>query len=105
MHGKILDFLTLRKAAYRWSFIGGFSIVLFFVPYNFLEKAKLSLYERFHIPSPSIGLTRAYWKLIHGDIYGAWQRNKLIFVVLSLLIAILVYDLLQFCKRRNKDVI
>ena len=63
---------------------------MFFAPYEWL--ARLSIWQAFNIPSPSIGLTRAYHLLLHGDVDGAWQRNKLIFIILAVGFFILARD-------------
>lgn len=67
------------------------SIAIFFVPYDWLTH--LSIWQALDIPSPSIGLTRAYHLLLHGDIDGAWQRNGLIFIILIVGVIILIKDI------------
>lgn len=59
----------------------GVTFFLYIVSYSTLLSAPtVSIYSRLHVPSPSIGLTRAYWLLIHGDYDGAWNVNKLIYI-------------------------
>jgi predicted PurR-regulated permease PerM len=100
-HQRILSILTLSKPEYRLGFFAAATLVIFVVPYEFLDRAKLSLYERMHIPSPSIGLTRAYWRVIHGDFRGAWERNKLIYLVLAVWVCIMIFDVYAvFSKHR-----
>jgi hypothetical protein len=98
---KILDFLSLKKPAYRLTFFGLITIAVALVPYSFLEKAHLSLYERAGIPAPSIGLTRAYWKFIHGDFVGAWQRNKLIYLVLCIVVSLIARDIYSLLRHKK----
>ena len=100
----VMDFLTLQKPEFRLGFFGLVTMVLLVTPYQFLEQHHLSLYERLHIPSPSIGLTRAYWKLIHGDFSGAWQRNKLIYAVVCIVLGIVVKDILELISKRPSEL-
>ncbi len=76
--------------------------ILLVVPYSWLERSHLSLYERMHIPSPSIGLTRAYWLLLHGHFSAAVQRNKLIVVVAPVLWMIFAVALLRMKRSKVK---
>lgn len=94
------DIVCLRTAKARFIVFASISCLLYMLPYSLIERAKLSLYERMHIPAPSIGLTRAYWKLIHGDLAGAWHRNKLIYVVVGIIIGIMVADLVTLLKKK-----
>ena len=76
--------------------------MIFIVPYHWLNN--LSLWQLLDIPSPSIGLTRAYWKLIHLDPVGAFERNALIYVVIAIGLPILIVDVSHYIssKRYNK---
>ncbi|MDZ7786173.1 MAG: DUF2752 domain-containing protein [Candidatus Saccharibacteria bacterium] len=68
------------------------SFVIFFSQYHWFEN--LSLWKNLGWESaPSIGLTRAYWLLLHGDVQAAWERNWLIFPVLLILAMIFMRDL------------
>lgn len=80
---------------------GGLTIVIFCVPYQWL--AGLSLWQRLGWESaPSIGLTRAYWLLIHGDPVAAWQRNGLIYAVCAVGACMLAHDTIILLKNRQK---
>ena len=70
------------------------------VPYDWL--AHLSLWQALGIPSPSIGLTRAYWKLLHFDPVGAWERNKLIYAVLAIGLPLLARDAYLLFRHKKK---
>lgn len=72
--------------------------MIFVSPYDWFSH--LSLWQRLGIPSPSIGLTRAYWLLLHLDPVGAWERNKLIYAVLLVGVPLLLKDI--FTIFRNK---
>lgn len=68
------------------------TLVIFVSPYVWLEN--LSLWQMIGFDSaPSIGLTRSYWLLLHGDVAAAWERNPLIFAVLTVGLPILLNDL------------
>lgn len=87
----------LQTPAGRILFFVAVTVGVFIVPFRWLEN--LSLWKRLDIPSPSIGLTRAYWRLLHGDIVGTWQQNKLIFVVIMVGLIVLgrdIYTLIQY---------
>ena len=101
MKAILVELLSLSTARARLMVFSGISMLVFVTPYSFLDHAKLSLYERFHIPSPSIGLTRAYWKLLHGDPSGAWNRNKLIYLVICIIVGILLRDLIMYFSKRS----
>lgn len=60
----------------------------------------LSVWQHFDLSSPSIGLTRAYRFLLHGDIIGAWQQNKLIFAVIAVGAPLLIKDILQLTSKQ-----
>jgi hypothetical protein len=87
----------LQTARGRLLFFAVISLLIFVAPYEWL--GRLSIWQALNIPSPSIGLTRAYHLLLHGDFEGAWQRNKLIFVVIAIGLFILVRDILTVMKQ------
>lgn len=60
----------------------------------------LSLYAHLGIPSPSIGLTRAFWELLAGDFAGAWNLNPLIYPVVLVVLSIIVKDLDTVFRKR-----
>lgn len=83
-------------------FFGGVTLTLLFIPYQWL--GNLSLWQTLGIPSPSIGLTRAYWKLIHGDPVGAFQRNPLILAVIAVGVPLLIADGIRLLQHDKADV-
>jgi hypothetical protein len=96
------EILTLGTARGRVWFFGIASVIVFLVPYNWLNN--LSIWQRIGWNSaPSIGLTRAYHLLIHGNPIAAWHRNPLIFLVIIVWFVIMVKDIqtLQI-QRKNK---
>ena len=86
----IIALLTLQSPSSRLIVFAVLSLGIFFAPYHWL--AHLSLWQHIGIQAPSIGLTRAYWLLLHGDPAGAWERNALIFLVLAIGIPLLIRD-------------
>lgn len=77
-------------------------LALFFVPYRWLTN--LSLYKLLGLNwVPSIGLTRAYWLLLHGDLVAAWQRNWFIFPVLTVMWSIVALDTYSIFKQSDKN--
>lgn len=98
----LTELFGLQTPRARLSVFLVLSLLIYLAPYQWL--AHLSLWQALHIPSPSIGLTRAYHLLLHGDFAGAWERNRLIFVVVAIGVPLLVKDifLLIYRKLRNK---
>lgn len=86
-----LETVGLQSPRGRLLFFGLATIAIFVAPYNWL--ANLSVWQALGVPSPSIGLTRAYHLLLHGDFVAAWDRNPLIFVVLFIGLPLLAFDL------------
>lgn len=83
--------------------IGVISCLVFIVPYAWLSN--LSLWQALGWEAaPSIGLTRAYWLLIHGDPIAAWNRNPLIYAVLPVVGAIIAKDIATLLAKRKRDI-
>ena len=87
---QIVSIISLQTSRDRLLFFCIATCVIFLLPYQALSH--LSLWKALDIPSPSIGLTRAYWLLIHGDPVASWERNRLIFAVLAVGLPIIIYD-------------
>lgn len=86
-----LSALALRTPKQRLVTWAVLSLLIFMADYSWL--AHLSLWERLGWRSaPSIGLTRAYWLVLHGRWHDAWQRNRLIVPVLVIGGAMLAVD-------------
>lgn len=95
-----LDTIGLQTPAGRLLFFAIVSIAIFLVPYAWL--ANLSIWQYLNIPSPSIGLTRSYWLVLHGDFEAAWVRNKLIYLVLFIGLPLLVIDVIKITKTTTR---
>jgi hypothetical protein len=91
----------LQSPRGRLLFFAVITIAVFVVPYDWL--AHLSLWQALHIPAPSIGLTRAYHLLLHGNIAGAWRRNELIFPIIGVGTVVLGNDARVMFKRHTKQ--
>lgn len=61
-----------------------------------------SVWHRLGIASPSIGLTRAYRLVLHGDFIHAWQQNKLIYVVILVGGVVLAQDVRTIMHNHTK---
>jgi hypothetical protein len=110
MNGKIhryhldaaFEVIGLRSSRGRVVFFAAATIMIYLAPISLL--AGLSLWQRLGIPSPSIGLTRAYHYFLHGDLHHAWQQNKIIYVILCLGLPIIIkdaYNTLKLISKRN----
>jgi hypothetical protein len=92
----LVEVIGLQTPRGRLLFFAAVTFVVFVMPYSALSH--LSIWQALHVPSPSIGLTRAYWKLLHGDPVGAWHRNHLIYLVLAVGLPLLARDIVSFRK-------
>lgn len=96
----VLEILTLQSPRGRLIAAALVHLVLYIVPYAWL--ANLSLYKLVRLDwVPSIGLTRAYWLLLHGDLAAAWQQNPLIFPILAVMWSIVALDVYRCLKKDN----
>lgn len=95
-----VEIVGLQTARGRLLFFAIASLGIFLAPYDWL--AHLSLWQHLGIQAPSIGLTRAYWRLMHGDIFGAFERNPLIFIVLAIGLSLLALDIRKLIKQRPR---
>lgn len=90
---RVAEFAGLQTPAARLTAFGAITAVLYVLPHEQLIKSpELSLWARLGIPAWSIGLTRAYSKLLHRDVRGAFELNPLIFPVLGVVAAIAITD-------------
>lgn len=93
-----IETIGLQTPRGRWLFFVIVSIFVFFAPYEIL--ANLSVWQRLGVPSPSIGLTRTYQKILHLNFQEAWAGNRLIFAVIFIGGIILIKDLFIIIKSR-----
>lgn len=101
-----LNTVGLQTPIARLGVIGIGTLGLYVISYSALLKLPtLSVFSRLQIPSPSIGLTRAYWYLIHGQFANAWRMNKLIYIVAVVLVVLVTKDILSFRKSRNTKIL
>lgn len=97
----VIETIGLQTPRGRLLFFGTASVLVFCVPYRLLEG--LSLWQRLDIPSPSIGLTRAYRHVLHMDVAAAWQRNPLIFLVITIGAPILARDCYLLLRKGTRQ--
>ncbi len=96
-----LSWLTLSTPQSRIGIWALLTIGIWAAPFSWL--GQLSLYGRLGLDSaPSIGLTRSYWYVLHGDFTDAWHMNYLIFVVLAIGLPLLALDILKLIKWNAK---
>ena len=101
MFGFLSDMIGLQKPGPRLVMVLLLHCLLLIVTYKALEGAGLSLFGRLDIPSPSIGLTRAYWLLLHGNINAAYAMNPLIFIVAPVIWALIFKDIYTLAHYRK----
>jgi hypothetical protein len=78
------------------------SVAIFFCRYHWLDH--LSLWGNLGFShAPSIGLTRAYWLFLHGQIVAAWQRNWLIYMVLATGLPMVAVDIKHLATKLTKS--
>lgn len=103
MRRLFLEAISLTTPRGRLCIIAVITGLVFLVPYSWLNN--LSLWQALGWESaPSIGLTRAYWLLIHGDPIAAWNRNPLIYAVLPVVGAIIAKDIATLLAKRKRDI-
>lgn len=99
----LLNTIGLQTPIARLAVIAIGTLGLYIISYStLLGLPTISVYSRLQIPSPSIGLTRAYWYLIHGQFANAWRMNKLIYIVALVLVGLVTKDVLSLKKRNTK---
>lgn len=96
----LFEVVGLQTPRGRLIFFALASLAIFVVPFHLL--GQLSIWQRLGIPAPSIGLTRAYWHLLHLDPGAAWDRNPLIFAVLAVGLPLLAKDAYKLHKNRAR---
>ncbi len=96
----IIEIISLQSPRGRIMFFVLASASICMVPYSLLSG--LSLWQRLGVDSPSIGLTRAYWQVMHFNFSAAWARNPLIFVVIGIGLPLLLLDARKIYKKKIK---
>lgn len=95
----VIECAALQTARGRLVVFTVLSLLIFLVPYHWLDH--LSVWGHLGLSKmPSIGLTRAYWRFLHGNPVGAWHRNPLIYVVLIVGVPLLARDALTLARKR-----
>ncbi len=99
--GKLaIETIGLQSARGRLVFFCAATFIIFLVPYSLL--GNLSLWQRLGLDwAPSIGLTRAYWLVLHLDFQAAWQRNPLIYAVMTVGFPLLIKDIITLWQRQK----
>ncbi len=96
-----IELISLNTPYARISFWAIITFLVFIAPYRWL--GNLSVWQKLGWDSaPSIGLTRAYWLLIHGNPMAAWHRNSLIYLVILIGLPILAVDVYKIWHGQNK---
>jgi hypothetical protein len=52
---------------------------------------------------PACGMTRGMSRLLHGDFSGAWNFNKLVFIVFTIMMFILIKDSITLFMEHRKN--
>lgn len=95
-----IEVIGLQSPRGRIIFFTIASISIFLTPYRLLSE--LSLWQRLGLDVPSVGLTRAYWHVLHLDVVAAWERNPLIFLVIAVGLPIIILDIYKlFLKKAD----
>lgn len=99
----VIDVIGLQTPRGRLIFFAGVTFFIFMLSFEGLQALPdISLYKRFGIPSPSIGLTRAFWHILHGDFISAYTQNRLIYPVLLVIAGIILNDIRYLILQKNK---
>ncbi|HLC91423.1 MAG TPA: DUF2752 domain-containing protein [Candidatus Saccharimonadales bacterium] len=98
----LMSLISLTTPGSRLIVWAVLTMAIWIAPFNYLRH--LSLYEHLGWHSaPSIGLTRAYWYVLHGQFSNAWNMNHLIYVILAVGIPLLVFDVYKLTSKINKN--
>lgn len=93
----LLRVLTLSTPQARLTIWAALTGLIYVAPFQLL--ANLSLLERLGWESaPSIGLTRAYWLVLHGRLEEAYSMNRLIYLVLAIGLPMLALDAVRIFR-------
>jgi hypothetical protein len=77
-------------------------VILFLMPTGELGLLPVrSLFSLAGVKWYSVGLTRAMSRLLHGDVAGAYEMNKLVFVLFVAMVSVLVVNVVKM--RRNDN--
>lgn len=89
-----INIIGLQTPKGRLVFFACIFALLLTVPFSVLTSGpSLSLYQHLGIPSPSVGLTRASWLLLHGEFRAAAGMNPLVYPVIAITIGIVAKDI------------
>lgn len=92
MKNIFLEIATLSTPRGRVIFVVTASLLVFIVPFQWLND--LSLWKRLGLDwAPSIGLTRAYWLMLHSNFRAAVAFNPLILPVMAIAATLMVVDI------------
>lgn len=94
----IREVLALETPRGRLLVFGVLTLAIFFSHYHWFDH--LSLWGDLGIHAPSVGLTRAYWLVLHGHLAAAWHRNCLIYLVLVVGLPLLALDITRLRSPR-----
>ncbi len=100
----IIDVIGLQTPRGRLIFFAVAAVFIFMISFEDLQGLPdISLYARLGIPSPSIGLTRAFWHVTHGDFAAAYAQNPLIYPVLLVVCGIILNDIRRLVFQKYKS--
>lgn len=97
LRSTFLSAVTLATPEARLGVWLTLSLAIYFVPYRWLENLSLLKFLGWE-SAPSIGLTRAYRLLLHGQLDEAWAMNPLIVVVLVIGVPLLTADFIKVTR-------
>ena len=101
----LLNIVGLQTPHGRLLFFCAVSLTVYLLPVHIL--AQLSLWNHLGLPAPSIGLTRAYHHVLHGDFTAAYHQNRLIYAILAIGLPLLAKDaynvVIHFKQRHSHD--
>ena len=96
---KAVRILSMQSPQDRLIFFGTLPFAIWIIS-NLSFMPSLSIYSHLGIPSPSIGLTRAFWRLLSGEFVEAWELNALIYPAVLVTICIVAKDIYTVLKER-----
>ena len=77
----------------------------FIIPWLFSGKCPMTGWFA-NCECPACGLTRAMSRLLHGDLSGAWDYNRAVFLVLVVMVVVIMVNLVKVVNyyKKNKKI-
>lgn len=97
-----LSLITLATPESRLGVWALLTVAIWAAPFTWLTNLSLYGHLGWH-SAPSIGLTRAYWLILHGKLTDGWRMNHIIVAILFIGIPLLAIDGFKLMKHKTRS--